>query len=134
MSATLARRVCSASAPPLRRLTPVCTVRDPHILNIYLFNALLYCGDCMLEVVSPTDEGWEEAPGGLGGTYAGNPLSCAARDMAYLLQRSQRLREIIQARRCRANRQAASKTRPGFRSASLGRTQRPKRSASSGCR
>ena len=59
---------CSVgSAPPLRRLTPVCAVRDPHILNIYLFNALLYCGDCMLEVVSPTDEGWEEAPGGLGG-------------------------------------------------------------------
>ena len=41
--------------------------RDPHILNINLFNALLYCGDCMLEVVSPTDEGWEAAPRGLGG-------------------------------------------------------------------
>ena len=57
------RSAPSASAPPDAR----CAVRDPHILNIYLFNALLYCGDCMLEVVSPTDEGWEEAPGGLGG-------------------------------------------------------------------
>ena len=41
--------------------------RDPHILNLNLFNVLLYCGDCMLEVVSPTDEGWEAAPRGLGG-------------------------------------------------------------------
>ena len=64
--------------------------RDPHILGIgarssalaqlsvtrlkqlralrsELFNVLLYCGDCMLEIVSPTDAGYEAAPGGLGG-------------------------------------------------------------------
>jgi hypothetical protein len=32
--------------------------RDPDILKIDLFNALLACGDCFIEIVSPTDDGY----------------------------------------------------------------------------
>ena len=34
--------------------------RDPDILSIDLFNALLACGDCMLEIVAPTDAAYEK--------------------------------------------------------------------------
>jgi hypothetical protein len=32
--------------------------RDPDILKLDLFNALIACGDCFIEIVSPTDEGY----------------------------------------------------------------------------
>jgi hypothetical protein len=34
--------------------------RDPDIVQLDLFNALLQCGDCMLEIVSPTEAGYEK--------------------------------------------------------------------------
>ena len=48
------------------RLSPA-SLKQLRALRSELFNVLLYCGDCMLEIVSPTDAGYEAAPGGLGG-------------------------------------------------------------------
>jgi len=59
--------------------------RDPGILRIELYNALLYCGDCMLEIVSPTDRAYEKAAlKGRGPTTQAKQLRKNGQDCGYM--------------------------------------------------